>query len=582
MLVDSVWRVFCKWDLDKCGAISQGVLLKVLTEIADMSEEAIHVLFEHVDSDANGSIDYEEFSNWLFSSGLPSSTALLQECRCPDGHEFSIFAPDVDGWCCEECGDDLDVHQEALKCAECAGLCWCIKCTVQQTDVEIVEALALVAARTVAATHAPCTAKEVEAANDEGEEQFEEPMPDEVSDGDNGEACPPIAAEPTEGPVQLNICGLAGLLCTMEVDRQCTVLQAKNAIEANTGIAESAQSLIFDFLALQDNDVLGTLQIPDGAQIILLRRSELQTKWLTRVRGAEILRRQVLASAPQEVCEDRLIVLEAVSRSGENFQYASSDLKADREIALAAARTNPPALTFAAPKLLADREFGLEAVKCNGWLLGYLAEHLRADSEIVTVAVQGAGPALKFAAEELLDDQDIVDLAVEQGFRLGRHRFEDRFTDRKTVVRSAVRRDRREIQYASQRLRSDRWFAMELLKEDPWHLRNIAKALTADHEVVAAALDAGFSLCDAPEKLRANPDVVYLTVQKRGNELMYASQELCANRRIVSAALRNCGMALQYVAFQLRNERKIVEVAVKQDMSAINYAGAHLRNVGWD
>jgi hypothetical protein len=345
-------------------------------------------------------------------------------------------------------------------------------------------------------------------------------------------------------------------------------------------------------MALQDKDVLGMLQIPDGADILLMRRSELQTQWLAKIRSADSkgshrYAQAVLESAPEEICADRLIVLEAVSRCGLDFQYASSDVRADREIAMAAISADPSSVRFAMPKLLEDREFAVEVVKKHWQLLEFLSESLRADLEVVKVALAVDGLALQHAADDLWDNKDIVDLAIDQGFTLQRARRFDRrgrmghgfrFNDHKVLVLAATSRAREEVKYVSAELLADKWFAMELLKQDTWHFRFLAKALTSDREVITAALDYGFSLEDAPAKLSANPEIVYLTVQRRGLELMYASPELRGNRKIVLAALQSRGMALQYAAFQLRNERKVVEVAVKQDSSALKYAGAHLRN----
>jgi len=230
----SAQAMFCKWDLGREGAIRLDTLVKILTSVTDMSEEAIQLLFEHIDADFDGRIDYTEFSKWLFASVSASNSALLRECCCPDGHKFSVFVPEVDGWCCEECGDDLMIHQESLQCPECANLSWCIKCTLQQANVEIVEAFTLAAVRSTMAT------------------------------------CVQLPAEmdtnaPTEGYARLSICSLAGSLCELEADLQWSVLQLKQAIESSTGIAECAQSLIFGVEALQDHNTLGTLQIPDGA-----------------------------------------------------------------------------------------------------------------------------------------------------------------------------------------------------------------------------------------------------------------------------------------------------------------------------
>eukprot|EP00931_Biecheleriopsis_adriatica_P101360 TRINITY_DN76513_c0_g1_i1.p1 TRINITY_DN76513_c0_g1~~TRINITY_DN76513_c0_g1_i1.p1 ORF type:complete len:518 (-),score=82.68 TRINITY_DN76513_c0_g1_i1:275-1828(-) len=495
---DSIHAMFCRLNSGREGAIRLEDLMKTLSTGTGVSEKAVHLFCDHLDADSDGHIDYAEFSKWLCSSASISKSSMLQECRCPDGHEFGVFVPETDGWCCEECGDDLQVSHESLRCQECGNLCWCLKCTLRMASVEFVEAFTLA---TVKLTASACLETVMDVA-------------------------------PSQGSVLLKICSLSGPLCEVEADLQWKVIQLKQEIQRITAIAEIAQSLIYESAVLHDDSRLESLQIPHDAVVILLKRTDSQVDWLKKINDvgrALWSGSSLLSTAPPEIREDPMVVLQAVARRASDFQYASDDLRGNRDIALA--------------------------------------------------AINKAGMALIFAADELLDDQSIVDMAFRRGFRLRLlpHDVRSRLGDRENIAFSAVCYDDHEIQHVSNRLLANRCFAHKLLKASPRHWCNIAQDLLMHTEIVEAALEFGFSLEGLPSSLRANPNVVLLTVQRKGMQLKYASKQLQANREIVLAAVQNCGAALQYASSKLRNDEQIVAIARKQDAHALNFANPRFR-----
>lgn len=582
----SVREVYQKWDWDKDGTISKEDLVQALEDVA---VEAVHAVFDQMDAQALGYVGYDQFANWLFCQ-VPLLDKLLQECACSDGHGLNTFRPDVDGWCCEECSVDLDVGGLALQCQECGGMSFCIECTLQHSEVETVERIATAAVSAIAEsqdtveTSCPSDSAGTDnaASPDEDHSTSEPEEMDLVTEELDSEAH-------KEGPVKLFIVGLAGDLCSIDADYGWTVIQLKSAIESEIGIPAIGCLLTYDLLALQDDTVLGSAKLRNEAEVMLLRRSEQQVEWLQKIHKTKShcennlndALPSLLRWAPAEMCDDRLIVLEAVSLNAMDLEYASRDLQADKDMVFAAAKKNPNAIRFASPWLLADYNVGLELVKSNGLLLWALAENVRADPAVVLAAVNDNGKALVYAADELLEHSAVLDLAFERGFCLRKMRYDPRrFNDHIDIVRAAARQDKWSMKYASERIRSDRTMLMWLVLDDPWHLRWVPWELLADQELLAIAFekDAAFTLLDAPEKLRAHPDVVYRAVQQNGAELRHAAQKLRSNRSIVSAAVKNYGMALQYASFPLRNDRAIVELAARQDSRALGFAGANLKD----
>lgn len=548
----------------------------------EASAEAINALFMHIDAAGDGLMDYNEFAEWLCSSGIPLSNAMSQLLHCPDGHNFQQFSPQVDGWCCEECGEDLLANQEVLQCAECDGQCWCIQCSLQQSDVRSIEELALAACQAFIDRwkSSRTTGEQEEQAADDDQ------LPAEEEHGADDEQLP------ATGPICLNIRSLAGeLFCSVDADKSWKVIHLKTVVHTQTNIAAVAQTLIFGCSALQDDDFLGVFPSDKIAEVTLLQRSAQQVTWLLAIQQDSI-GMSLLANAPESIREDDLVVHEAVSKVGLDLQYAAENLRADQKIVLAASKQNVTALIHASPELLADRSFGLVLVDENGMSLGYLPEHLRLDYEVVKTAVtrKGCGIALRYVSEDFPLDTEILDLAFKNGFTLdsrgyrwvgGRHEW---LRDHRVVALAAARHSVSELRQVSPRLLADRWFALDALQVRNENLQVVAAAirdypaLRDDKEVLAAAVRKGLTLRHSPESIRSNRNVVYQVVQHSGMELEYASNQLRADRRIVHAAVQQCGLALKFAAFQLRNEDKIVESAVQQNSHAIRFAGAHLKN----
>lgn len=488
---------------------------------------------------------------------------------CDDGHELQSYCPGCSGFCCELCGEDLDEGVLTWRCLDCGGLTFCEACVGSRPapEVEENEETAMVSS---SIPHGVCSEHNEEALKYQDNHVQIEEQTEELPE-----------AEPS-GAVQLSITNLSGdEMCVVIADRAWRVCDVKDSIESQSGIASIAQWIICDAKRLKDEELLAKLPRGTSIQLTCLQCTELQREWLLKMHevttGCRKRQKSFLSSAPEEVCADRVIVLAAMSHSGLDLQYAAEDLRADAEVVLAAVAQHSSAIMHAAPALLTDLHFAFAAVRLDGLLLHHLAQfspELRANVELVSEAIAQNGLALRDASEGLLWDRCILDVAVAEGFTL---KQAPDLRDHSAVVLAVTRRHPAELRYASDRLRSDRWFALDVLKLDGMHLGRFAPELFADAEVMDVALRHGFTLHLASVDLRGNRDAVYHTVRRRGIELQYAAKELCADRKIVYAAVHQEGLALQYANVILRNERKIALAAVKQNWNAKSFVGAHLK-----
>eukprot|EP00971_Amphidinium_carterae_P226937 4501194-Amphidinium_carterae.1 len=72
-----------------------------------------------------------------------------------------------------------------------------------------------------------------------------------------------------------------------------------------------------------------------------------------------------------------------------------------------------------------------------------------------------------------------------------------------------------------------------------------------------------FALADAPERYRADHEVVLAAVQHNGLALDFAAEKCKRDRRIVLAAVDQNGEALEYAAEEFKRDREIVLAAIR-------------------
>jgi len=133
-VIQRIEEAFRQWDQDDNGIITRQELNQVLIALGGaFSEQDVNAIIQAADCDRDGQINYCDFIQWCFSGGAPY--VVVQEfvpwgLKCFDGHELTEICPSVDGWCCYECGDDIEVNCRAVQCDHCNGLTWCYRCAV--------------------------------------------------------------------------------------------------------------------------------------------------------------------------------------------------------------------------------------------------------------------------------------------------------------------------------------------------------------------------------------------------------------------------------------------------------------------
>ena len=111
-------------------------------------------------------------------------------------------------------------------------------------------------------------------------------------------------------------------------------------------------------------------------------------------------------------CNDKEVVLAAVTQDGNALRYADESLKNNKEIVLAAVMQDGAALWNASSSLKNDKEVVLHAVKNDGMSLFFSSIDLKNDKEVVLADVMENGSALCYASSLLKNNKEVVLHAV--------------------------------------------------------------------------------------------------------------------------------------------------------------------------
>ncbi len=90
--------------------------------------------------------------------------------------------------------------------------------------------------------------------------------------------------------------------------------------------------------------------------------------------------------AESKLCDDKDVVLAAVRRVPEFFEYVSMRLRADKEVALVAVEKDGMVIQFADKQLMNDKEVALVAITNNPHAIYYVSTELQNDSYIKSLA----------------------------------------------------------------------------------------------------------------------------------------------------------------------------------------------------
>lgn len=270
-------------------------------------------------------------------------------------------------------------------------------------------------------------------------------------------------------------------------------------------------------------------------------------------------------------------VLKALHVNGAVLQFCSASVKADREmVKIAIASSYRSVLGWASTDLQTDRSMVLLQVrKCPGYLRGRLgiSEPLSStpkwhdDAEIVRIAAQLDMMCCSLLGPDLIEDREfVVELLEKHGLRGWRH-----------IVRSKHLLQDRELAIWATSLHWDPTrpnFCGSLF--DFW--TGTPSWWKSDEPIVRTSLARhGNDLQYLSERFRSNREIVRIAIRQNPDALQFATYSLRDDKELVLEAVRNMGTALEFASSRLRADRQVAEMAVRQSAAAFHYVDEQLR-----
>ncbi len=213
-----------------------------------------------------------------------------------------------------------------------------------------------------------------------------------------------------------------------------------------------------------------------------------------------------------EYQDDREVVLVAISKNAEAYQYASNRLKNDRSIIMTALqgskhaeiwfdlpwhlREDPELASIAIdkdplkfermrPVIQDNRDMVLRAIRHNGVLLAFASDRLQRDPELQRIAVSVTPSALS-STPDLQDDREVV-LAAVSRHGLVLEYASNRLKNDLEVLTKAIQNNGEAIQYAPDWIKNDYAYAMMAVRSNGYAIELLSPELASNIDIQLAA-----------------------------------------------------------------------------------------------
>jgi serine/threonine protein kinase len=248
---------------------------------------------------------------------------------------------------------------------------------------------------------------------------------------------------------------------------------------------------------------------------------------------------------PEEMQNDKKIVLDLVSQNGLGLEFCSEEMRSDKDVVISAIKNNPKSLDFADEKLYKDRDVIMETVKRNGkMLIDIYPQHFMVDKEIVLTSMSH-GNKLRYCAPDMKNDKDVVLIGIGN--------------------------DPDEFKLVSEDLKKDPDVRFELLKKQPRYLKEFG--LENDKNILNKLLpftkDALFF-----SNLNQNEDYVLSLIEENSQYFLFANEKLKqSDEFLVKSIVRNFH---SFKYFPNSNDKEIIKMFMKINIQILKYVDQSL------
>lgn len=254
--------------------------------------------------------------------------------------------------------------------------------------------------------------------------------------------------------------------------------------------------------------------------------------------------------------------LDYVKQDGRHFASLSDIHRANEKIAIAAISNYPPAYEFASFGLKMDRMLLALVLDMDGMMLKHAMSNYRNDKQMVRIAVRKAPAALQFASNRLQTDKE---------FKLGPTSLRlasDKERNDRNIVLVFVAERGMALEHASDELKADMEVVLTAVNQNGMAIVHADVRLQADLQVCKAALKTTPMCFEVLLPSMQTCQQVVLTAAGLGAAKLILP-EFLHDKEVVLAAIRNDGFAIQFACPELQMDREIIDAALKRDLNSV-------------
>jgi len=195
---------------------------------------------------------------------------------------------------------------------------------------------------------------------------------------------------------------------------------------------------------------------------------------------------------------------------------------------------------FAPKQFRDDFEIVLKAVSSDGYVLKIVSKHLQNNIEIVMMAVSTSPYALLSALSKFRDDVDVVTVAVRNFGQQQLQYASDELKNNKVLLIVAFHHDPHcDSLKIPPMYFNDKEFILELLTYNGYLLQQLKHYVDGDEMVTAAVTSVGTSIQFASDRLRSDKSIVMAAVSNDRLSYVYLTRKLQNDADIIEAIVLN-------------------------------------------
>ncbi|MBA3722857.1 MAG: DUF4116 domain-containing protein [Parachlamydiaceae bacterium] len=264
----------------------------------------------------------------------------------------------------------------------------------------------------------------------------------------------------------------------------------------------------------------------------------------------------LLKELPPSIGQNKENVIVACKQNGLALEFASDQLKSDLDCIKAALQQNKNAFKFVHQDIVNNRSFLIALMKECEISLSLLPLKYRADQEVVGLAIRRNWKELEFASIELRNNKELMLFALKI--------------------------NNESIQFIGESLKENEDFFLSVIKINPQLLKHASPKLLENHDFLLKVIKIDLSVLKISPtlKLLVCPDFYAKAVKICGRILQFVPGFFRSKitLRMYLDAIDNDPYSFEYFPDTLKQDKKLVMQIIKKNYQVLQYASITVRN----